>query len=341
MIIKPVTEYQHRDKYISLNTLATIPILKSRNALCTVESLIPLKYQLKNKCYTSPLAFNDLLLITCAKQKLIIRADVLTQCHSREGTYLCPDTILTSNKDSTWLGINWTPGTKFSFPRNHIKTSCDDLRPLIHLGGRFFLSTMEQRVRLTTRTITMTPLTVYHIPCNETASRLPTGFGQCPNTLTMSIPIFSKRNVKYIPWIVPANQSVLNLHYRSLKIGPRLRFNKTTIKALDDTFNRIDGPLQQKIELIKRDIASIRTTTITSTTQILACVALSLAVVNLIALIIMVYLIRRSMRPKPSTATVKYVKETNSLHLDPTCQQCDQLLTPADANVSDNENTDA
>ena len=69
------------------------------------------------------------------------------------------------------LGINWTPGSKFNFPRNHIKTSCEDFQPLFHLGGRFFLSTMSQKLKLSTKSISTTPLTVYHIPCNETSSK--------------------------------------------------------------------------------------------------------------------------------------------------------------------------
>ena len=111
----------------------------------------------------------------------------------------------------------------------------------------------------------MTPLTVYSLPCNESSPSLKTGFGQCPTTLTMSIPIFARRVVKYIPWIVPANQTTLNLHYNSLKIGPRLRFNKSTIKALDETFARLEGPLNRKFKTIRDEISSIKETSATST----------------------------------------------------------------------------
>ena len=49
LLIRPVTEYQHRDQSVSLNTLVTLPIVKSKSALCTVESLKPIKYQQKGK----------------------------------------------------------------------------------------------------------------------------------------------------------------------------------------------------------------------------------------------------------------------------------------------------
>ena len=185
----------------------------------------------------------------------------------------------------------------------------------------------------------MTPLTVYHIPCNETSPLLPTGFGQCPSTLTMSIPIFSRRVVRYIPWIVPSNQSTLSLHYRSLKIGPRLHFNKTTIKALDDTFNRIDGPLNTKIQLIKDDIASIKETTVTTTTQIIVCAALTFAIVNIPLLILLVCVIRRSRRPKASDTTkttVKYIKGKERLNLDTCCKDCHKPLEPS-SDVEEND----
>ena len=341
LIIKPVTEYQHRDRHISLNTLATLPIINSRNALCTVESLIPIKYQQRHKCYTSPMAYNDLILITCPKQKLVLKADVLMKCHSREGTYLCPDAILKNSHDSSWLGINWTPGSQYNFPRSHIKTKCDDFQPLIHLGGRFFLSTMEQRVQLTSRTLSMTPLIIYSLPCNETSPLLPTGFGQCPPVITMSIPIFSRRIIRYIPWVVPANHSTLNLHYQSLKFGPRLHFNKTTIKALDETFNRINGPLNTKIKVIKDDINSIKETTVTTTTKIIAYAALTLAVVNIVMLIIIACIIRRTLRTQPSDTTctnVRYTKGKVSLDLD-CCKECSTPLKPTvdDDDANDDE----
>lgn len=116
--------------------------------------------------------------------KIAMRADVLTQCYNREGTYLCPNNVLQHSEDSAWIGINWTPRSKFNFPSNHVPIECDGFRKIIHLGGRYYLSTMEQQIKLNTRTIRMTPLTVYHIPCNETAHSLPSSFVECPQTLT-------------------------------------------------------------------------------------------------------------------------------------------------------------
>ena len=179
---------------------------------------------------------------------------------------------------------------------------------------------MSQKIKLSTKSISTTPLTVYHIPCNETSSVLPTGFGQCPATLTIAIPIFSRKVIRYIPWIVPTNQSTLNLHYQSLKIPPRLRLNKATINALDQTINRIQGPLNHKLQVIRSDIDAIQVSSDTTTTQVAAYVALTFALVNTVLFITLTGIMCRRFRNRPHIEgypTVKYVKESESLHLDP------------------------
>jgi hypothetical protein len=177
----------------------------------------------------------------------------------------------------------------------------------------------------------MSPLTVYHIPCNESSSQLPTGFGQCPSTLTMSIPVFNRRFIRYIPWIVPSNQSTLDLHYKSLKIEPHLQFNKTTINALDETFNRLDGPLNTKIQKIRKDIANMQQTTETdNSTIIIACFALTLTVINTAVLFVMLYCLRRSLMNQP----VNNRQPTNT-HLKAADDNCDACLQPLDKQTDD------
>lgn len=298
--------------------------------------MIPLKYQQRHKCYTGPITYNDLSLITCPKLKFIVRADVLTKCYSREGTFLCPDEIFhRRSHDSTWLGLPWSPGSRIHFPRHHVPTTCDSFESILHLGGRYYLSTVRQQIKLTARTIQMTPLTVYHIPCNESSSALKTGFGQCPTTLQMSVPIFNKNTVKYIPWIVPSNQSTLNLHYRSLKIAPPLKFNKSIIKSLDETFSRIDGRLHRKVQSIQKDISSIKETSATSTALIIACIALAIALLSTIVVTIIACYLWRSSRQRPESSHESIEMLTKNRDTANRC--CTDCHTPMDSNTITNQ----
>ena len=166
-------------------------------------------------------------------------------------------------------------GTLVNFEQNHAQVPCTDFHPLYHLGGRYYLSTKEQSIELSTGTLHMLPLTIYHIPCKETNPILKTGFGNCPKTLMMSTPIFQKRKVNYIAWTHPSSHSVIKHFLKNF--GKPLVFNKTIIHALDTNFARVDGYIQQQIEHVKNEINDNHATHETDTALIIACVALSIA----------------------------------------------------------------
>lgn len=339
LLIKPITEYQHSKRYITLNTLVTVPRIASDDSFCTIESLLPLQYRVGDKCYTGPLVHNDLVLVSCLNSKLVVRADTLIACFSQTNALICPETILKSSNDSTWLGFPWTPGTKMTFERTHVEVTCDENLPSIyHLGGRYYMSTTTTTLQLSTGPLAMTPLSIYHIPCNETNPILKTGFGFCPSTVMMSIPIFQKISVNYIPWTPPTDNEVFKLHYKSLKISPLLKFNKTTINALDNAFLRLDGRLHLQLKKIKSDIDSIHETQESSAALIIGSTALALSGVNTIILITIsccYYKIhKQKMKQQHSDTqqprdTVKYVPSQEDVQLplnEDHCLDCEQPL---------------
>ncbi|KXJ21546.1 hypothetical protein AC249_AIPGENE1066 [Exaiptasia diaphana] len=285
LLIDPITEYSHSPRQMVLTTLVTVPRIVSEDSLCTVETLVPLKYQIKDKCFTGPLARQDLVLISCKRKQFVLKADVLSACFSQPNAHICPHSVLRDANDTSWIGLPWVADTKLNYDRNHIYTTCDDSDTLHHIGGRYYLSTTTQNIELSKGTLQMTPLSIYHIPCNETNPKLKTGFGNCPETLKVSIPIFQEQSVNYIPWIPPKMDSAYELHYKSLNISPPLKFNKSIINALDKTFIRLDGQLQKKMKLIYKEIDAIKETQETEKAFIVGCIALSLAGLNSLFLI--------------------------------------------------------
>ena len=309
LLINPSTQFQHHDRYIVLHTLVTLPRISSKTAFCTVEQLSPMVYKLDNaKCYSGPITRDNLVLVTCPNSKIVLNSDSLTKCFGKLGTLICPDTITRRSHDSTWLGLSWKPGMSYRHPRTHIKADCNNEHTVIHLGGRYYLSTQTQQLETNKGTLNLTPLAIYQLPCNITADNLPTGFSTCPDVITMTLPVFRRRYVKYIPWNPKHDNSTLDLHYESLKIPPRLQINKTVTKALDETFNRINGHLSIKLRQIRKDIDELHSVDVTPWALIIASIALSLVVIQTV--IIIVFFCYRRKRIQ-ETSLVHFIKESS------------------------------
>lgn len=163
------------DRYILLRTLVTVPHIAQKQSLCTIESLFPVKYQMHNDWYTGPLARKDLVLVSCLNAKYVFKADALSACYSEHNSMLCPDTLLKDADDAQWLGLPWTVGSNLQFERTHVPASCDSLQPIYHLGGRYYLTTKAYNLNLKSRVLQATPLSIYHIPCDESNDLLKTG----------------------------------------------------------------------------------------------------------------------------------------------------------------------
>ena len=108
--------------------------------------------------------------------------------------------------------------------RTHQEVPCHDHTQLLyHLGGRYYLATAKASLNLSNGTLNLMPLTVYHIPCNETNPLLLTGFGECPSAIKMSLPIFQNSTISDVSWVPSKDQQTLRLHYESLKFVPLMR----------------------------------------------------------------------------------------------------------------------
>ena len=180
---------------------------------------------------------------------------------------------------------------------------------LLHLGGRYFLSTKKQTINLNNHPFKMSSMGIYQIPCNHTSDQLPTGFGTCPAHLTMNLPIFRRNNIRYVPWTpTDYNNNTINLHYKSLNIPPPLELNKTVINALDKTFHRLDGHLADKLKTIRADVDNIHEVSNTPLAIAIASIALVFSAVNLLTFIVLCCYHRRRRLNQPDLNLVHYVK---------------------------------
>ena len=195
---------------------------------------------------------------------------------------------------------------------------------------------MFTTLQLSTGPLALTPLSIYHIPCNETNPILKTGFGYCPKGLTVTVPIFRENTIHYVPWIAPSNGSTMQLHYESMTIPPPLKFNKTTINALDKAYLRLDGKLHYTLRTINKDIDQIKETQETETALIVASVALSLAGLNTIFLIAYCCIVTRYQRKN------NHANDQNTVTFHPATDQVNlpSALPQKDTKVDDDHSCD-
>ena len=170
-----------------------------------------------------------------------------------------------------WLGLPWHRNTKLNFARQHKKAKdCSNLHELFHLGGRYYLSAQQGQLTLSnatngsTHVIPLSPLMVYHFPCDLTFVTQQTGLGQCPDKITIHVPLFTQTSFHYFPWHT-GDDDILHLHYKSLNISPPLHFDNSTLQSLDDTYRLLDGQLTDRLAVLKQDISHLRTATTTTT----------------------------------------------------------------------------
>ena len=263
------------------------------------------------------------LLATCWRIKLFT-------CFQDDNTLVCPHSVVHKLYEPDWLGLPWTPSTKMSFPRLHSTAlDCSNLHPLLHLGGRHYLSTTSSTLSvngLTNRsTIHLSPLMVYHFPCEVTFPEQQTGFGACPSRLEITVApppiliIFPGTPL----WII---QYWISTQYQSLDIPPPSTFNRSTLDSLDKTFQTLDGHLDYKLDKIRQDINQIQETSTTSLNDALTYAAFGLALLNTVWLC---FFLCRFARPRYSSATQNSASTTKGLvytttpnFTPPQCEHC-------------------
>ena len=299
LLLQPMVDYayDYRQQLLA-SLLFTVPTVDTDNDFCVLEYLTPLTYNISGKCYTGPMARSDLALVSCPDRRFQVPVSALGPCFQDDNTLVCPHSVLRTIHKPDWLGIPWTPSTQLSFPRMHTPTAdCSTLNPLIHLGGRHYLSTTSSTLPVqglcNRSTVDLTPLMVYHFPCEVTFAAQQTGFGSCPDRLEINVPVFTPTHITYIPWHSAMDDSVVNFHLQSLHIPPASVFNRSTLDSLDDTFHSLDGRFTEQFARAGVDIGAIRETLGTTLNDVLTYCAFGLAFLDACCICIMLCYARR------------------------------------------------
>ena len=296
VLASPMIDIEHEGDGLIVNILMLAPEIKDLNSFCVLEHLTPLKFNLSGKCFTGPVQHTNLALITCPNSKQIVSVEALDRCFSSEIGFLCPKNVLRTVTSLQWLGFAWNPDLKLSFPRNHVPAqNCEHIHPLVHLGGRYFLSTTTGTITLNSGELNISPRAVYNFPCNVSFVGMKASLATYPQRLMVSFPLFSSSTVTYVQWDPKSNDlSALHLHHKSLTIPPPIKINRTVINDFDELFQRYDNQLSSTLKKADSMIEQIEETTESSYVAYIAFAALTLSVVNLIVFCVVCRCVFRS-----------------------------------------------
>lgn len=149
LMIVPVVDFKVTNlRTVQIHLLFTLPNLHS-TSICTLEQLSPRSYQLNGLCFGGAFSRHDLLLLSCEDKRYVVTQTELEQCFHADSTILCPDHVLSTVENPDWLGLKWHSSSHLSFKHTHIRLQrCHKLQPLIHLGGRYYLSTPHTNLSL-------------------------------------------------------------------------------------------------------------------------------------------------------------------------------------------------
>ena len=287
VLARPLIDVEHKGQTLELNMLFAAPQISTMDSFCTIEYLRPLKFNISNTCYTGPVTQTNLAQINCKNSQKIITVEALKKCYQNDVTVLCPTNILKMVSNIPWLGFKWNPDLKISVPRHHLLArDCEELHPLIFLGGRYFLSATSGNLTLNTGTLKISPLTVYNFPCNVSFDGMKTGLTTCLEKLGITLPIFYTDQIKCIPWQTVTDPNLLELHQKSLKIPPQTKINKTIVTSLDQLYQHLDLQLANTINEANERINNIQEVSTTTLNDILLYIALSLSILNSVTIII-------------------------------------------------------
>ena len=210
-----------------------------------------------------------------------------------------------SNKFAT-AGFSWNPELKMSFSRNHMPaSSCEHLQPLVHLGGRYYLSTTSGTISTSKGHMDISTLAVYNFPCNVSIDNYEMALSTCPEKLLVSLPMFTTNSVSYVKWKPDSSdQTTLQLHHQSLTIPPETKINHSIVKELDDTYQYYDSQLSAALQKVDSLVDQIYETAEDSLTVYLTYASLALSVLNSVAMIIAWICVYRVLRRRISQASL-------------------------------------
>lgn len=122
------------------------------------------------------------------------------------------------------------------------------------------------------------------------------------------------------------DNSTINLHYKSLKLTPPLLFNSSITKALDNTFASLDGQLGTTLLKIRDDISKIQETSTTTLNDILTYIAFTLAILNIILIVLILVAARHVLRTiRLNKSEEKHLPHDTQVVLT-RCQDCNHLI---------------
>ena len=216
--------------------------------------------------------------------KQIVPVDSLDRCFSSEVGYLCPTNVLKTITNLQWLGFARNPELKLSFPRNHLSApNCDHLHPLQHLGGRSFLSTTSGTITTNVDQVDVSPLAVYNFPWNVNLVEMKTSLATCPETLAVSLSLFSTDTIMYVQCNPDSGDIVpLQLQLESLSVPPPVVINHTVINDFDELYEYYDGQLISTLDEADSMISRVEGTTEITWTDYLAYASCGLSAFNFI-----------------------------------------------------------
>ena len=110
-----------------------------------------------------------------------------------------------------------------------------------------------------------------------------TSLATCPQTLSISLPLFSDDSITYVPYDPKSDDTTtLRLHHESLTVPPRVVINRTVINEFDEMFKYYDSQLSSAKQKADYMVDQIEVTSETTLTEYVAYVALGLSTFNFI-----------------------------------------------------------
>ena len=247
------------------------------------------------------------MLLTCPNSQQIVTTEKLNKCYHDSTAFICPTNVLTVASNISWLGFPFNFDVKLTFPRHHvIAKDCNNLHPLLHLGGRTYLATTTTALPLSSGTIMTSPLSVYKIPCNVSLTGMATGVGRCPDRLSVSVPLVTASSVQFVPWAAAVNNySAFAFDHKNFVIPAPEQLNKTVLADLDATFTALDGQLSTALADDTRSINSIHETSSMGLPGYLSGFALAFSLISCLGVISLTVLYHRSNGNRLDSPTVR------------------------------------
>ena len=252
---------------------------------------MPIAYRSNGLCYGGTIVRHDLLLLTCNDNRFVLKQSDLELCVSDSFTILCPKDILTVIEDPSWLGALWSPTYKLSFTHAHTPLSnCNNLHTLLHLGGRFYLAADTASIPIHSHngsfSLPISPLHVYHLPCDYSFHLQATGLSACPSHLSFQFPLFHSGSFHFVPWqTIPLPHGNFSTS-APFSIPEPLVLDNSTLESLDQTYATLDQDFTRRLQQLRGDIASVHEVPHADFFQVAVFVSLALTSCNFVVLIV-------------------------------------------------------